>query len=297
MQRKLTIEPVDPKKRRKALDEFDQLLNMDTKEEAWQHLFDENPFILFDALPIKFDVLYRQVPLVSGVPDYVFYRSAGHGIAGDFGVIELKRNSQSLFHAYSTKILVPSGALRVAQQEVTLHLDAIQKGGFLDDKDSFVAGNRRYAFIIMGNSAEIVQKCGKDTFLEQFHQLLPPGFHLYTFSEIFERFRSEVVLESDFLSVKRQKTPPSRITRSFRVMNKMGIHARPACLLVKELNRFGCDVFVSKDGECSNAKSIMAWMMLNIVFGSKITVTAEGRDAEQAIEAVAGLIGKNFCED
>ena len=61
----------------------------------------------------------------------------------------------------------------------------------------------------------------------------------------------------------------STLTREMVVINKLGIHARPAAMFVKTANRFGCDVFVEKDGEKVNGKSIMGLMMLAAGPGSR----------------------------
>src|SRR5512132_2497888 len=73
------------------------------------------------------------------------------------------------------------------------------------------------------------------------------------------------------------------MTKDFMVSNKLGIHARPAAMFVKTANRFNCDIFVEKDGEKVNGKSIMGLMMLAAGPGSKVTVHAEGQDASQAV--------------
>ena len=59
------------------------------------------------------------------------------------------------------------------------------------------------------------------------------------------------------------------MTKDFLVSNKLGIHARPAAMFVKTANRFSCDIFVEKDGEKVNGKSIMGLMMLAAGPGSK----------------------------
>ena len=74
------------------------------------------------------------------------------------------------------------------------------------------------------------------------------------------------------------------------VTNKLGIHARPAAMFVKTANRFGCDVFVEKDGEKVNGKSIMGLMMLAAGPGSKLTVHAEGDDAVKAVNDLESLV-------
>ena len=87
------------------------------------------------------------------------------------------------------------------------------------------------------------------------------------------------------------------MTKHFLVSNKLGIHARPAALFVKTANRFDCDIFVEKDGEKVNGKSIMGLMMLAAGPGSKLIVHAEGRDASQALSEIETLIKRKFDEE
>ena len=85
--------------------------------------------------------------------------------------------------------------------------------------------------------------------------------------------------------------------REMTILNKLGIHARPAALFVKTANRFHCDIFVEKDGERINGKSIMGLMMLAAGPGSKITVLAEGNDSSEALHEIEALIKRKFDED
>ena len=87
------------------------------------------------------------------------------------------------------------------------------------------------------------------------------------------------------------------MTKHFQVSNKLGIHARPAALFVKTANRFDCEIFVEKDGEKVNGKSIMGLMMLAAGPGSKLTVHAQGREASQALAEIETLIKRKFDED
>jgi phosphocarrier protein len=87
------------------------------------------------------------------------------------------------------------------------------------------------------------------------------------------------------------------MTKDFHVANKLGIHARPAALFVKTANRFSCDIFVEKDGEKVNGKSIMGLMMLAAGPGSKLTVHAQGHDASQALAEIDALIKRKFDEE
>ncbi|MDE3084164.1 MAG: HPr family phosphocarrier protein, partial [Verrucomicrobiota bacterium] len=69
--------------------------------------------------------------------------------------------------------------------------------------------------------------------------------------------------------------------RELVVQNKMGIHARPAAMIVRITNRYKCEVFVEKEDEQVNGKSIMGLMMLAAGKGSKVKFIATGDDASQ----------------
>jgi phosphocarrier protein HPr len=99
------------------------------------------------------------------------------------------------------------------------------------------------------------------------------------------------------MSAKKLGEVASIMTKHFLVCNKLGIHARPAALFVKTANRFHCDIFVEKDGEKVNGKSIMGLMMLAAGPGSKLIVHAHGQDASQALAEIETLIKRKFDED
>ena len=85
-------------------------------------------------------------------------------------------------------------------------------------------------------------------------------------------------------------------TREFTITNKLGIHARPAAQFVKTASQFACDIQVEKDDEQADGKSIMGLMMLAAGNGSVLIVTAEGDDADEALDAIGALIERNFEE-
>jgi phosphocarrier protein len=95
------------------------------------------------------------------------------------------------------------------------------------------------------------------------------------------------------------KKPPDDgvITKELTIVNKLGIHARPAALFVKTANRFACDIFVEKDGEKINGKSIMGLMMLAAGPGSKLMLHVCGTDAAQAITELEALVNRKFDEE
>jgi phosphocarrier protein len=94
-----------------------------------------------------------------------------------------------------------------------------------------------------------------------------------------------------------RKADDVKITKELIVINKLGIHARPAAMFVKAANRFECDIFVEKDGEKVNGKSIMGLMMLAAGPGSKLLVYAEGHDAAKAVVEIESLMKRKFDED
>ena len=80
------------------------------------------------------------------------------------------------------------------------------------------------------------------------------------------------------------------------IKNKTGLHARPAAILVQTANKFESDIFLEKDDEKVNAKSIMGVMMLAAAEGSKIKVIAEGSDENEALEKITNLLESNIDE-
>src|SRR6266446_5305977 len=99
------------------------------------------------------------------------------------------------------------------------------------------------------------------------------------------------------MSAKKAIDVGSMMTKDFQVCNKLGIHARPAAMFVRIANRYNCDIFVEKDGEKVNGKSIMGLMMLAAGPGSKLTVHAQGQDASQALAEIETLIKGKFNEE
>ena len=89
----------------------------------------------------------------------------------------------------------------------------------------------------------------------------------------------------------------TRIRKELVVTNKLGIHARPAAMFVKTANLFDCELFVEKDGETVNGKSIMGLMMLAAGPGCKIRVQADGNDAAKAVTEIEALLKRKFDEE
>jgi phosphocarrier protein len=85
--------------------------------------------------------------------------------------------------------------------------------------------------------------------------------------------------------------------KEVEIKNKLGLHARPASLLVKLAGKFESEIQLAKDDTEINAKSILGVMMLAAGPGQSITISADGPDAEEAIDAIASLIESGFGEE
>lgn len=83
-------------------------------------------------------------------------------------------------------------------------------------------------------------------------------------------------------------------TCQLTISNEEGLHARPAAKFVKLANKFPCEIWVEKDDEEINGKSIMGLMMLAAAKGSVISVSAEGEKAETALEKLTELVDSGF---
>jgi phosphocarrier protein len=84
------------------------------------------------------------------------------------------------------------------------------------------------------------------------------------------------------------------LEKELTIRNKMGMHARPAAQFVKRASKYQCDVWVEKDDEPVNGKSIMGLMMLAAGRGETIKVITDGADAEAAMADLEELISSGF---
>jgi phosphocarrier protein HPr len=84
--------------------------------------------------------------------------------------------------------------------------------------------------------------------------------------------------------------------REAKIVNKLGIHARPAAEIVKTAGKFKSSITIVRDDLEVNAKSIMGVMMLAAEFGATITLRATGDDAEAALDALSAVIANKFGE-
>ena len=99
------------------------------------------------------------------------------------------------------------------------------------------------------------------------------------------------------LSKKKSNDDAQRVTAEVVIDNRNGLHARPAAMFVKISSRSRAEVWVEKDGERVNGKSIMGLMMLAAGKGSRLQVIAEGVDAEKAVAEIKNLVETRFGEE
>ena len=87
------------------------------------------------------------------------------------------------------------------------------------------------------------------------------------------------------------------LTNDFLIINKLGLHARASALFVKTASRFVAEVRLSKEGVEVNGKSIMGIMMLAASKGTTVSLTVEGADEAEALQAIGDLITNGFGEE
>lgn len=87
------------------------------------------------------------------------------------------------------------------------------------------------------------------------------------------------------------------VQKELTILNRLGLHARPAAQIAQTAAGFECDIELTKDNVTINAKSIMGVMMLAAEFGSQVCVTAKGTDETQALAALEQLFNDKFNED
>lgn len=93
------------------------------------------------------------------------------------------------------------------------------------------------------------------------------------------------------------KISPKIVERSVQIKNKMGIHARPAAMLVQMAGKYSSEISIIKDDIKVDGKSIMGVMMLAAEYGSTITIQAEGEDAEEVVEKLVNIVESKFNEE
>lgn len=87
------------------------------------------------------------------------------------------------------------------------------------------------------------------------------------------------------------------VSREVTVCNQHGIHARPSAQFVKLASTFDCDVWIEKDDETINGKSIMGLLMLAAGPGSVLRIVCSGQGSDRALELLVALVENKFGED
>src|SRR5215212_3709593 len=96
---------------------------------------------------------------------------------------------------------------------------------------------------------------------------------------------------------RRSSGPSQKLEKEVTIINRLGLHARPAAMFVRIASRYRSEIWVAKEGEQINGKSIMGLMMLAAGQGSKLLIRCEGPDAEKAMEEIEELIAAKFNEE
>ena len=86
-------------------------------------------------------------------------------------------------------------------------------------------------------------------------------------------------------------------TRAVTILNRFGIHARPAVHFVKTANRFQSEIYVENGGQRVSGRSIIGLLMLEGYQGAVLQITASGPDAPEALAALEDLVQQKFFED
>ena len=98
-------------------------------------------------------------------------------------------------------------------------------------------------------------------------------------------------------SVSDQANTSEGLSQEMVILNRYGLHARPASKFVKLAGRYKSSIYVEKDGEEVNGKSIMGLMMLGAACQSEIKVICSGKDAQKALNALEKLVNDKFNEN
>ena len=88
-----------------------------------------------------------------------------------------------------------------------------------------------------------------------------------------------------------------KIEKELTIVNRLGLHARPAAMFVRIASRHRAEIWVAKEGEEVNGKSIMGLMMLAAGQGSKLRIRCDGPDADKAMEELQELVKAGFNEE
>ena len=86
------------------------------------------------------------------------------------------------------------------------------------------------------------------------------------------------------------------VNKSIVINNQVGLHARPATFFIQKANEFKSSIWVEKDDRRVNAKSLLGVLSLGITKGTLVSISADGVDEQEAVEALSELVCSNFAE-
>jgi len=87
------------------------------------------------------------------------------------------------------------------------------------------------------------------------------------------------------------------IVKQVLIQNQVGLHARPVTFFIQKANEFKCSIWIEKENRKVNAKSLLGVLSLGVARGTSVTLSAEGADEKEAIDALEALIESNFEEE
>jgi phosphocarrier protein len=87
------------------------------------------------------------------------------------------------------------------------------------------------------------------------------------------------------------------IEKTITVINRAGIHARPSAILVQKTKNFKSNIYMEKNNDRINAKSIMGIITLGASYGTELKIIADGEDEEDAVETIVRLFESKFEEE
>jgi phosphocarrier protein len=94
-----------------------------------------------------------------------------------------------------------------------------------------------------------------------------------------------------------QTSTAGTLVRELPILNKRGLHARASAKFVQTAEKFDAELTVTRNGESVGGTSIMGLMMLSAGIGTSITVSATGREAQAALDAITELVANKFGEE
>ena len=106
-----------------------------------------------------------------------------------------------------------------------------------------------------------------------------------------------LVCTLDFAAPTSSYPTRAKAVSSQTIQNRLGLHARPAAMFVKVANKHRADIWVQIDGQRVNGKSILGLMTLAAGRGTRVVISAEGADAEKAVQELETLIQRRFDEE